>query len=554
MRRPASASGDARMSPRVTSWRCLVRDLDADRARGPGSGRGCARRADAIAYAMSWLRPVTRLTLTPGRELELVAGHRRADGHADELGVDTEVGAASPRAPRRPPRRGGGRSRASSPRLSTFVGGQLPVTPGRYAGPRSIATCPSASTRRAAREVRERRVVVDLAGLRPRLELVRYGVGRSSSSSVVGVPRLPSTLGSTSSCRSSSGRPARGVPKLANSVAERRGPPSATPRPTIASNDVAASGRRARAGARAAAMPTSMTRRADGAGDGRERRRDRRAEQTAGVAQAVDDVDRRAVHRRGGGTRRRRARPARSRGRPAAAPAPARRRPRPSCSSSRSSAPRPWGRYPANSRTAKPKHADAGTTYPARPSIVAMPSASPLPTEPARSEASPSTVSTPRTTSPTASASAPWPRSWRPAASRTRSAGGRARRERAGVCCDGASGRALPTACACGAAMGHDSNTGLTRHSWIPRPLERGEPSEVELQGGAVAAVDRIHLAGDPLGRVAAQQDGERARDRRPVRCGRRGTPWRAALLELGLSLDRLRERGRGAWCRARCS
>ena len=40
---------------------------------------------------MSWLRPVTRLTFTPGAELELVAGDGRADGHADEPGVDAVV-------------------------------------------------------------------------------------------------------------------------------------------------------------------------------------------------------------------------------------------------------------------------------------------------------------------------------------------------------------------------------------------------------------------------------------------------------------------------------
>ena len=41
---------------------------------------------------MSLLRLVTRATLTPGRELELVARHRRADGHADEARLDSVRG------------------------------------------------------------------------------------------------------------------------------------------------------------------------------------------------------------------------------------------------------------------------------------------------------------------------------------------------------------------------------------------------------------------------------------------------------------------------------
>ena len=47
--------------------------------------------SDAIAYWMSLLRPVTRLTFTPGPELELVAGDGRADGRADEASLDAVV-------------------------------------------------------------------------------------------------------------------------------------------------------------------------------------------------------------------------------------------------------------------------------------------------------------------------------------------------------------------------------------------------------------------------------------------------------------------------------
>ena len=41
---------------------------------------------------MSFARLVTRATFTPGAELELEAGHRRADGEADEVGLDAVGG------------------------------------------------------------------------------------------------------------------------------------------------------------------------------------------------------------------------------------------------------------------------------------------------------------------------------------------------------------------------------------------------------------------------------------------------------------------------------
>ncbi len=43
---------------------------------------------EAIAYAMSLWRLVTRATFTPGAELELVPGDGRADDHADEPRLD----------------------------------------------------------------------------------------------------------------------------------------------------------------------------------------------------------------------------------------------------------------------------------------------------------------------------------------------------------------------------------------------------------------------------------------------------------------------------------
>ena len=48
--------------------------------------------SDAIAYWMSLLSPVTRLTFTPGAELELVAGDGGPDGRADQARLDAVVG------------------------------------------------------------------------------------------------------------------------------------------------------------------------------------------------------------------------------------------------------------------------------------------------------------------------------------------------------------------------------------------------------------------------------------------------------------------------------
>ena len=59
------ASGEARMSPSVTSWRCLF-GTSTPIALRPGIGARMRTSGLAIAYAMSWLRPVTRLTFTPG--------------------------------------------------------------------------------------------------------------------------------------------------------------------------------------------------------------------------------------------------------------------------------------------------------------------------------------------------------------------------------------------------------------------------------------------------------------------------------------------------------
>ena len=60
-----AASGAASTSPRVTMMRSLF-GTSTPTALRPGIGARMRTSSDAIAYWMSWLRPVTRLTFTPG--------------------------------------------------------------------------------------------------------------------------------------------------------------------------------------------------------------------------------------------------------------------------------------------------------------------------------------------------------------------------------------------------------------------------------------------------------------------------------------------------------
>src|SRR5262249_61283801 len=90
-----------------------------------------------------------------------------------------------------------------------------------------------------------------------------------------------------------------------------------------------------------------------------------------------------------------------------------------------------------------------------------------------------------------------------------------------------------------GAAMGLDSNTGLTKLSWILGPPGNAAlPGRSRLQRGKVPAVDRVHLAGDPFGGVAAQEDGERGGSRDAAEAAR-GGPAGETLLEGGVPLAR---------------
>ena len=57
----------------------------------PGIGARMRTSGDAIAYSMSLAEAGDAVDLHAGRELELVAGDGRADGRADEAGVDAEL-------------------------------------------------------------------------------------------------------------------------------------------------------------------------------------------------------------------------------------------------------------------------------------------------------------------------------------------------------------------------------------------------------------------------------------------------------------------------------
>ena len=318
--------------------------------------------------------------LHPRPELELVPGHRGADRHAGELGDDAELGE------RRLQHLAALLDEAAvdlvlRAALEHVRGRELPGA-GSVPGAEVDRHLPAGLDGCARRW----RGVDDLVG-RLGLELVRRldgvlvqlvgGLDRYTRLVLLGAPpRRPR------GCRTGTARSASR-------------PPSA-PRPRSRRRH-AASGRPARAGARAArrrrgSRPCRRRRRSPRAARPRRRRADRRR-------RAARPTSRPAGSHRRGARSPTTASITSTIPRPMRSGAGARASSSSSApSSSRSSASRPCGRYPANSSTAKPKHATGKTIRP-RPSMVALPSARKLPTDPARSEASPSTVSTPRTTS-----------------------------------------------------------------------------------------------------------------------------------------------------------
>ena len=127
------------MSPSVTSWRCRF-GTSTPIALRPGIGARMRTSGDAIAYAMSWLRPVTRLTFTPGASS---SSYRVTVGPMvmPMSCASTPCWAASPRGPCRPPRRTGARRPC---RRCASAGWPAAASRCRCGapGPRSIAICP----------------------------------------------------------------------------------------------------------------------------------------------------------------------------------------------------------------------------------------------------------------------------------------------------------------------------------------------------------------------------------------------------------------------------
>ena len=192
----AFASGDARMSPSVTSWRALFGTSTPIAPSARGSGARMRTSGDAIAYAMSWLSVVTRFTFTPGRELELVARDRRADRRADEARVDAVLLQRRLEHLVRPPRRGRGRpawrrraSAGSSAAASSRRGAAAGLRP-EIERDLPVALLDRGRDRDRLVDVGERRVVVDEHGgpcrRRPRVDVVevRRSPVRCASSSM----------------------------------------------------------------------------------------------------------------------------------------------------------------------------------------------------------------------------------------------------------------------------------------------------------------------------------------------------------------------------------
>src|SRR5215218_5929669 len=190
---------------------------------------------------MSWLSPVTRFTFTPDPSS---SSYRVTVGPTVmPESLATTPNSASVASSTLPPSSTKRRSISCFvPRLSTLAGGSF-HEPGRYPGPRSIATCPRAST-------------VVRAG----------GSAWTTSSGGLGSAELEQlTHGRGHPARSRRDR----VEDAPHRDARREQEPE---QPDADENDA----------------------RTDDAGDGRERRGHGGAEQTAGVAQPVRRVDRRA--------------------------------------------------------------------------------------------------------------------------------------------------------------------------------------------------------------------------------------------------------------------
>ena len=198
----------------------LVGHLDADgrRARDGGQDAHVGRRhgvGDVLGQAGDPGH------LDAGPELELVAGHRRADGHADQPGLDPVGGQGVLQGPALRPRPAACRPRPALARFSRATGGSRHV-PCWAAGPRAIDSCsaPGAGDRpsgrprprprgsrlrrrrrRPAAGVDRRRRPASASAVAPRRRRRRGASGRQRRGVAAGwrsAPRLRSALGRSS--------------------------------------------------------------------------------------------------------------------------------------------------------------------------------------------------------------------------------------------------------------------------------------------------------------------------------------------------------------------
>ena len=189
----------------ATSWRCVVRHLDADRLTAGDRGEDAhVGRRHRVGDVLVEARDPG--DLHAGAELELVAGDGRADGHADEAGLDAVLRPAPARARGPASSTGAGRPPGCRLRSSSLSGGS-------FHGRRSA---PGRGRWRAARPARRRRRHDDESRLRD-----RRGRARSSASCVIGLSPSsvvgPPSRRLSSDASTGSGRRSGAVPSACRS-------------------------------------------------------------------------------------------------------------------------------------------------------------------------------------------------------------------------------------------------------------------------------------------------------------------------------------------------
>ena len=316
--RAALASFDARMSPSVTSWRCLF-GTSTPIALRPGIGARMRTSADGHRVRDVVAEARDPVHLHARRELELVAGDGRADGHPDEARRRRRAGAARSRGHGHPPGRAAGSAALSFPRFRTSSGGSSTRRDARPRRGRTRSGDPGATSTT---------VPTDDGGRRGNPDRARLVAGSTAAPAAVGLDvverdrRLGPALVGVVAADHGHGLDADGRVGRRQLGERRRArcPTQRAPRPS-AGDDAAHRDTGHEQGAEDGEAD-EHDRRADDAGRGRQRLRDPAAEQSAGVAQRVDRaVERRAAVGQVQRADRGEAEERQPRSRPAAAPA-----------------------------------------------------------------------------------------------------------------------------------------------------------------------------------------------------------------------------------------